>query len=172
LSLVRDCFSGDSVTLYQQTWETSSLLWVSVVRVSLQASSPLTVKVHSYLVFVPHPGWRWSPKTPPFPEAVLLWPVTDTVSFSSPHSHLRRLLSAESQNQDGYCGSWGKGLPEACPLAKKVARCLEPKNGTASEALWLLPVPDAVTFCSPHSHLCRLLWVESQNQEGSREFWG
>jgi hypothetical protein len=30
--LFRDCSSVDSVTLYQQTWETSSLLSVSVVR--------------------------------------------------------------------------------------------------------------------------------------------
>jgi hypothetical protein len=32
LSLFRDCSSGDFVTLYQQIWETSSLLCVSVVR--------------------------------------------------------------------------------------------------------------------------------------------
>ena len=32
MSLFRDCSSVDFVTLYQQTWETSSLLWVSVVR--------------------------------------------------------------------------------------------------------------------------------------------
>jgi hypothetical protein len=32
LSLVRAFSSGDSVSLYQKTWETSSLLWVSVVR--------------------------------------------------------------------------------------------------------------------------------------------
>jgi hypothetical protein len=32
LSLFRDCSSVAFVTLYQQTWETSSLLWVSVVR--------------------------------------------------------------------------------------------------------------------------------------------
>jgi hypothetical protein len=32
---------------------------------------------------------------------------------------------------------------------------LEPKKGAASEALWLLPVPEAVSFCIPHYHLCR-----------------
>ena len=32
LSLFRDCSSGDSVTLYQQTWETRYFLGVSVVR--------------------------------------------------------------------------------------------------------------------------------------------
>jgi hypothetical protein len=32
LSLVRDCSSCDSVSFYQHTWETSSLLYVSLVR--------------------------------------------------------------------------------------------------------------------------------------------
>jgi hypothetical protein len=32
LTLFRDCSSGDSVTVYQQTWETDSLLWISVLR--------------------------------------------------------------------------------------------------------------------------------------------
>jgi hypothetical protein len=27
------------------------------------------------------------------------------------------------------------------------------KNGAASGALWLLPVPEAASLCSPHSHL-------------------
>jgi hypothetical protein len=31
------------------------------------------------------------------------------------------------------------------------------KRGASSEALWLPPVPEAVSFCSAHSHLCRLL---------------
>ena len=34
-----------------------------------------------------------------------------------------------------------------------------------SESLWLSPVPEAVSFCSPHSHLCRLLSAESRNQD-------
>jgi hypothetical protein len=42
---------------------------------------------------------------------------------------------------------------DTCPLARKVARCLEPENGAASEqALWLLPVPEAAILCSPHSN--------------------
>ena len=77
---------------------------------SLQASSPLTVKVHRYLAFGPPPGRRWRPKTGPFPEAVLLWPVTEAVSFCSSPSHLCRLLSGESWNQDGSHGSWGNSL--------------------------------------------------------------
>jgi hypothetical protein len=44
---------------------------------------------------------------------------------------------------------------------------LEPEKGAASEALWLLPVPEAVSFCSPHSHLCILVLVESQKQDQS-----
>jgi hypothetical protein len=35
----------------------------------------------------------------------------------------------------------------------KVAGCLEPENGAASEALWLSPVPEAASLCSPYSHL-------------------
>jgi hypothetical protein len=35
--------------------------------------------------------------------------------------------------------------------------CLEPKMGPALEALWLPPDPEAVSFCSPHSHLCRVV---------------
>ena len=31
--------------------------------------------------------------------------------------------------------------------------CLEPEMQSASEALWPLPVPEDVSFCSPHSHL-------------------
>jgi hypothetical protein len=57
-------------------------------------------------------------------------------------------------------------LPRAAgdmsPLAGKVPRCLEPEKGAASESLWLLPVPEAVIFCSPHSHLCKLVSVKSQ----------
>jgi hypothetical protein len=95
--------------------------------------------------------------------------------FSSPHSHLCRLLSAESRNQDGSHGSWGKGLPgcvDTCPLARKVDGCLEPENGAAPEALWLLCVPEAASLFSPHSHLCRLSSPESCNQDGSRGTWG
>jgi hypothetical protein len=40
-----------------------------------------------------------------------------------------------------------RGWVDTCPLAGKVARCLEPENGATSEALWLLPVPEAVSFC-------------------------
>jgi hypothetical protein len=34
-----------------------------------------------------------------------------------------------------------------------VLGCLEPEKGAASKALWLPPVPEAVSFCSPHSYL-------------------
>jgi hypothetical protein len=58
------------------------------------------------------------------------------------------------------------------PLPGKVAIYLEPEKGAASEALWLPPVPEAVSFCSAHSHLCILLSTESQIQDGSRRCWG
>jgi hypothetical protein len=49
-----------------------------------------------------------------------------------------------------------------------VPGCLEPEKGAASEALWLPPVPEAVSFCSPYSHLCRVVLVESGIQDVSR----
>jgi hypothetical protein len=106
---------------------------------------------------------------------VLLWPITEVVSFYSPHSHLCRLFLVESRDQDGSWRCWGKALlgwVDTYSLARKVAGCLEPKKGAAWEALWLLPVPEAVSFCSSHSHLCRLLLVESWNQDGSCRCWG
>jgi hypothetical protein len=45
--------------------------------------------------------------------------------------------------------------------AGKVPGRLEPETQSAPEALWLPPVPEAVSFCSPHSHLRRLVLVES-----------
>ena len=50
-------------------------------------------------------------------------------------------------------------------MAGKVLGCLEQEKGGASEALWLPPVPEAVSFCGLHSHLCRLVLVESGNQD-------
>jgi len=69
----------------------------------------------------------------------------------------------------------GKALPgpvDTYPLAGKVPGCLEPEKGAASEALWLLPVPDVVSFCSPHSHMCRVVSVESAIQDVSRRCSG
>ena len=52
---------------------------------------------------------------------------------------------------------------------RKGARCLEPEKGAASEALWLPPVQEAVSFCSPYSHLCRLLSEIKGIQKGKEE---
>jgi hypothetical protein len=103
-------------------------------------------------------------------------------SFCSPHSHLCRLVLVGSGNQDGFprcCGKALLGGVDTSPLPGKVPGCLEPEMGSASQSLWLLPVPEAVSFCSPHSHLCRLVSAESWNQDGSprskyvflRELW-
>ena len=65
-------------------------------------------------------------------------PVPDAVSFCSPHSHLRRLVSEGSGNQDGYSRCSGKALQgraDTSPLAGKVPGCLEPETGSASEAV-------------------------------------
>ena len=70
-------------------------------------------------------------------------------SFCSPHSHLCRLVSAESGNQDGSprcCGKAFLGGADTYPLAGKLPGCLEPETWSASEALWLLPVPEAVRY--------------------------
>ena len=63
---------------------------------------------------------------------------------------------------------WGRLLSSG----GKVPGCLDPEKAAASEALWLPPVPEAVSFCSPHSHLCRLVSVESWNQDISRRYLG
>jgi hypothetical protein len=65
-----------------------------------------------------------------------------------------------SGNKDGSPKCFGKALSggaETSPLAGKVPRYLEPETGSASEAVWLLPVSEAFSFCSPHSHLHRLV---------------
>ena len=84
-------------------------------------------------------------------------------SFCSLHSHLRRLVSERSRTRDGSPRCSGKALPggsDPSPLAGKVPGCLEPKMGSAWEALWLLPDPDAVDLCSPHLHPRRADSVE------------
>jgi hypothetical protein len=71
--------------------------------------------------------------------------------------------TAKSWNQDVCHWCSGKALPgraDTSPLAGKVPGCLGPEKWVTSEALWLLPVPEAVSFCSAHSHLCRLLSAE------------
>jgi hypothetical protein len=135
---------------------------------SLQASSPLTGKVHRYLALGP-PSW---PKTKAqnrtCPSAELLWPVPEAVSFCILLSHLCRILLEGSQNQDVCCRCSSKVLPgraDPYPLARKVDRCLGPEKGAALEVLWLPSVPEAVSFCILHSHLCRILSAGSRNQD-------
>jgi hypothetical protein len=80
-----------------------------------------------------------------------------------------------SWKEDGSRRYSSKSLPcgvDISPLAVKVPGCLEPKMGSATEALWYLPVPEAISFCSPHSHLCRLVLVGSRNEDGSRRCSG
>ena len=103
-------------------------------------TSPLAGKVSGCL----------EPKTGSASEALWLLPVPEAISFCSPHSHLCRLVSVGSGNQDGSPRCSGKALPgrvDTSPLAGKVPICLEPEMQSASEDLWLLPVPKAVSFC-------------------------
>jgi hypothetical protein len=76
-------------------------------------------------------------------------------SFCSPHSHLSKVLLSGSWNQDVSTRCCGKALPDGLdtnPLTGKELGCLEPEMQSAPKALWLLPVPEAVSLCSPHSH--------------------
>ena len=57
------------------------------------------------------------------------------------------------------------GFPSCC--GKASTGCLEPEKQSTPEDLWLLPDTEAVSFCSPHSHLCRLISDGSQNQDVS-----
>ena len=119
-------------------------------------TSPLAVKVPGCL----------EPETESALEALFLPPVPEAVSFCSPHSHLYRLVSGGSMNQDRSCRCSGKALPgmvDTSPLAGKVPGYMELEMGSASEALWLLPVPEAVSFSSARSHLCRLLIYPDYN---------
>jgi hypothetical protein len=69
-------------------------------------------------------------------------------------------------------GNFLLGWADTSPLAGKVPGYLEPETGTVSEALRLLPVPEAVIFCSPHTHLFRLVLVKSWNQDVSHKCSG
>ena len=67
---------------------------------SLQASSPLTGKVHRYMALRP-PSWpKKKAQNRTCPEAELLWPFPERVSFCILHSHTSRIHSVESWNQD------------------------------------------------------------------------
>jgi hypothetical protein len=101
---------------------------------------------------------------------VLLWPVTEAV-VSVVHSlscvdYLPQSLGTKMASADPEVKASQDGWTPV--LARKVAGCLEPENVAAPEALWLSPVPEAASLCSPHSHLCRLPSVESWIQGGSR----
>jgi hypothetical protein len=83
---------------------------------------------------------------------------------------LCRLVLAGSRNQDVSSRCSSNGLPgqaDTSPLAGRVPGCLERETGSATKALWLPPVPEVVSFCSPHSHLCRLVLAGSGNQDVS-----
>ena len=48
------------------------------------------------------------------------------------------------------------------------ARMSGARSRPALEVLCLLPDPEAVSFCSPHSHLCTLVLVGSRKEDVSR----
>ena len=89
---------------------------------SLQASSPLAEKVHRYLEFRPISWPKIKARNRACPRS---W-VTSTYPCS-PHSHLHRLDSEGSRNQDGSPRCSSKtllGRADTSPLAGKVPGCL------------------------------------------------
>ena len=63
---------------------------------------------------------------------MLLWPVTEAVSFCSPHSHLHRLVSEGSGNYDGSPRCSCKDLPSRWTPLLWQGRCPDiwsPKRG-------------------------------------------
>jgi hypothetical protein len=97
----------------------------------------------------------------PFPlagkVAGYLGPVQNTLGWVP---EPRCLLQILGKALTGWAGPF--------PLAGKVASCLGPEKWDALEALWLLPVPEAFSFCILYSHLCRILSAGSRNQD----VWG
>jgi hypothetical protein len=87
--------------------------------------------------------------------ALWLLPVSEAASLFTPHSHLQtarrgvpeprwlpRNLRQKPHKPDRHLSSGPKG-----------GRLSGAENGTASGALWLSPVLEAASLCSPHSHL-------------------
>jgi hypothetical protein len=76
----------------------------------------------------------------------------------------RCLLQMLQQHPPGPGGHLSSG--------REGARISGAETGSATEALWLPTVPEAVSFCSPHSHLCRLVSAGSGNEDGSHRCSG
>jgi hypothetical protein len=91
-------------------------------------------------------------------------------SLCSRHSYLHSLVSERSRTRDGSLRCSGKALlggVDICPPAEEVIGCLDPETWSAPESVWLQSVSEAVSFCSPHSHLPRLVSVGSQHQDST-----
>jgi hypothetical protein len=90
-------------------------------------------------------------------------------SFCSCQSHLHRLVSDRSGKQDGSSRCSGKSLPGWMEPLLWQARCPDvwsPKRGLPQK-LVASAFPEAVRFFNSHSHLCRLVFEGSGNQDGS-----
>jgi hypothetical protein len=138
LTLFRDCSSGDYVTVYEQTWETDSLLWVSVLRALSAGKLSYREGVQIYCVWTS----SWPKK-----KAQNRTFLRSSVALAVPRScqllwcrlspvQTKFLNSVESRNQDGdhCCWGWGCLLSQAdtCPLVWTVAGCLRPPMCAAS----------------------------------------
>jgi hypothetical protein len=127
-----------------------SLFWVSVVRTLSEGT------LSSYREGGQISGIQTYPLTED--EGWYHGVFQDLCSFCSPYSHLGRLVLVESWNQDGSLRWWGKALQgraDTSPLAGKVPGCMEPETQSASEALWLVPVPVPELLASVvHTLIC------------------
>ena len=170
MSLARACSSCDSVSLCQQTWESSSLLSLSVrVLIAGKLSScreDAQISVIETCLLAEDDGLKQG-----LSQKLCWFCLSQRLcSFCIQHSHLHRVVSEISWTRDDSPSCSGKALiigEDTSSLAGKVPICLEPKTGSAPEAVWLLPVPETISFYSPHSHLCRLVSEGSRNQDGS-----
>jgi hypothetical protein len=125
---------------------------------SLQPSSPLAGEVDRYLGFGPD-SWQKMKARNRACSRICVATAVHTLTFADQSWW-------NPETQDGsprYCGKALPGGADTSPLAGKVPKCLEPETRSAPEALWFPPVPEAVSLCSPQSHIRRPVLEESRN---------
>ena len=104
-----------------------------------------------------------------------------SLSFSGQSSLCRQALLSQGRCTVIWCLDLllaeGEGPKQdlsqkLCCFGQEGGRLSGAEDGTASEALWLLPVSENDGLCIPHPHLCCLPSVESRNLGGYRRDWG
>ena len=129
-----------------------------VTALSLQACSPLAGKVHRYLAFGPASWQKMKAQNRACPR-ICVASLVHTLTCAE----LSRQDPGTKMSPPDAVAKPSRAGADTSPLGGKVLGCLEPETRSAPEALWVPPVPEAVSLCSPHSHLCRPVLVESGN---------